>query len=134
MSRILSSFVARMALGVNILIHGIVRLPKQDSFSAWMVDLYKDSMLPSSVVQLWSYAVPYIETTLGALVIIGLFTRQTLFALGLFLVALILGSCLIEKWEWAAFQMIYILFVCYLLQNVEHQRYTVDGFLARFKN
>lgn len=121
--------VARIILGINIWAHGVVRVPSLNSFSEWMVGLYKDCILPLPLVQAWSYAVPFIELFLGGLLVVGLFSRNVLLALGGYLAMLVLGSCLIQKWEWAAFQMIYALFVSFLLYNLGYNGFSIDRLL-----
>lgn len=123
--------VARVVLGINMWAHGMVRIPALESFSSWMAGMYGDSILPASMVHMWSYAVPFIEFLLGGLLVLGLFTRQVLLALGAYMAVLVLGSCLIEKWEWAAFQMIYTLFVCLLIYNQQYNSYSIDRLISR---
>lgn len=122
----LAYLMLRLTMGVNMFVHGLVRLPKLDAFNIWMVDYFKDTFLPEFMVSLLAYSIPFIELIIGIFLIIGLFTRKTLIAGALLIVVLLFGACLKENWEWAAFQMIYALFYFALSYFIDLNRFSVD--------
>lgn len=116
----------RLALGLSLFGHGLVRLPKLGAFSTWMVGVFEKSMLPAVLVAPFSYALPIAEFLAGALVLLGLFTKQGLQLAGLICLALIFGTTLIENWEALPSQMIHIAFVAFLLANIKDNSFSLD--------
>ncbi|WP_219921403.1 DoxX family membrane protein [Rufibacter sp. XAAS-G3-1] len=72
--------LAHLPLALSFFGHGLVRLPKLDKFSQWVVGEFQGSMLPSALVQPFSYVLPLLELLIGLLLLIGLFTRSALIA------------------------------------------------------
>jgi thiosulfate dehydrogenase [quinone] large subunit len=122
----LAYFLLRITLGLNFLGHGLVRIPKIDGFRTWMVGEFQNSILPNFLASTFASVLPFIEFGVGLLLILGLFTRQTLFAGALVMISLIFGSCLIEKWEFVGFQMIYAIFFYLLIHNLANNALTLD--------
>lgn len=121
----------RLAIGVSLFGHGLVRMPKLDGFSRWMVTSFKDSMLPEFVVLPFSYILPFLELITGCLIIVGLFTRQALVAAAVVMIVLILGSTLIESWEAVSVQLVHVAFLAGLLHFSKANAYSIDSFLQR---
>lgn len=121
----------RLAIGASMFGHGLVRLPKLDKFSGWMVGSFKDSMLPSALVTPFSYALPIAEFLIGLLLIIGLMTRQSLVAGGIVMILLILGTTLIENWEALVSQLLHVAFFAILLSNISYNSYAIDKLLKK---
>lgn len=119
----LGYFILRLALGINILTHGLVRLPHLDEFASTMVSSFENTFLPLPMVEGFAYVLPFLETIIGALIIVGLFSRQVLFLGGLLMAFLIFGTCLEQDWAVASRQMVYILFYYFLLVNREEYNY-----------
>jgi len=121
----------RLAIGASMFGHGLVRLPKLAGFSSWMVGSFEKSMLPLALVRPFSYALPILEFTVGLLLITGLFTKASLIAGALIMVALIFGTTLIESWDAITSQLIHAAFFAVLLQFVQYNTYAVDSLLKR---
>jgi len=121
----------RLAIGASMFGHGLVRLPKLAGFSSWMVGSFEKSMLPLALVRPFSYALPILEFTVGLLLITGLFTKASLIAGALIMVALIFGTTLIESWDAITSQLIHAAFFAALLQFVQYNTYAVDSLLKR---
>ena len=119
----------RITMGVNLLGHGLVRFSKLDTFRDWMVGAFQNSILPSFAVTAWGSDLPFLEFGIGLLLILGLFTYRASIAGALVIITLILGSTLIENWEWAGMQMIYALFFYFLISNVENDAFSLSNFL-----
>lgn len=121
----------RLAMGVNMFVHGLVRFPKLDEFSNWMVGYFQNTFLPDYLVSILAYSIPFVEFIVGILLILGLFTRQALLVGALLMVVLLFGSCLKENWEWAAFQMIYAIFFFMLSYFIELNKISLDKLRER---
>ncbi len=119
--------LARLAVAVSLFGHGLVRLPKLNGFSNWMVKQFQASMLPKILVVPFSYILPIAEFSIGLLLIVGLFTRQALVAGSIVMLLLIFGSCMIEEWDAIPSQLIHVLFFAVLLSYVnEYNSFAID--------
>lgn len=127
----LSYLLARLVMAASMFGHGLVRLPKLQGFSHWMLENFSASMMPVALVKPFSLALPILEFIVGLLLIAGLFTRAALVAGAFIMISLIVGSCLIEKWEWVTFQMFYGLYFALLLAHIKHNRYSLDARLGK---
>lgn len=123
--------ISRLAVGLSFFGHGLVRLPKLEGFSHWMVAQFSKSMLPEALVVPLSYALPILEFISGLLIVVGLFTRQGLLLAGLVSLALIFGTTMIENWEALPSQLIHVAFLSVLLACLPHNSYAVDKLIKR---
>ena len=109
-------FCFRILVGVNLFFHGFMRV--WTGVSAWEVPqaaAFTDTFLPMPLVHLSLYSIPYIEVTLGALIILGLLTRWALIG-GLTLMLLLLVGHLVRQfWSGAHTVMHYGLYYWILL-------------------
>jgi len=122
-----SSFLLlRLAIGTSMLGHGLVRLPKLQTFSHWMVGSFVKSILPQALVIPFSYVLPIAEFIIGLLLVTGLFTKPALVAGSLVMIVLILGSCMIENWEVLPSQLIHVAFFTILLQFINSNTLAID--------
>ncbi|MDD4515302.1 MauE/DoxX family redox-associated membrane protein [Massilibacteroides sp.] len=112
-------FFIRLPVALSLLGHGLVRLPKLRMFSEWMVEAMEKSFLPSTLVTVWSYALPFIELILGVLLLIGYKAKYSIYA-GLALMGvLIFGSTSVEDWGAIEAQLIHSVYLFALLWYVE---------------
>lgn len=123
----LTFVILRLAIGASMFGHGLVRLPKLNGFSHWMVGTFEKSMLPKFMVTPFSYLLPIAEFTIGVLLLSGLFTKPALVAGGAVMIILILGSCMIENWEIIPSQLIHAAFFAVLLQFAANNTYSLDN-------
>ena len=121
----------RVAMGVNMLGHGLARIPKLDAFSDNMVTNFQKSWLPSLSIKIFWLALPFAEFLIGLLLIIGLFTYRTSVAGAILIILLLFGSSTIENWEAMGIQMIYALFFYQLITQINNNSYAADHL---FKN
>jgi thiosulfate dehydrogenase [quinone] large subunit len=124
--------LARLAVGMSMFGHGLVRLPKLHGFSSWMLGKFEKSMLPDILVEPFSYALPVAEFIIGILLLLGLFTRQALIAGGVLMVSLIFGSSMIEEWNAIPSQLFHTAFFSVLLCFVDaHNRLSADNLIKK---
>ena len=119
--------ILRLIMGFNFFVHGLVRIPKLESFSNWMLGLFKDSLIPEILILPFSYSLPFIELIIGFLLIIGFKTMKAINAGNIIILCLVTGSCLIEKWNMAGGQMLYALFFFILAVFVENNDISLDS-------
>lgn len=124
-------FLLRLAMGINLLAHGLVRIPKIETFSNWMINLYKETILPEIFISSFAKILPFAELTIGVFLIFGLFTYRTCLAGGILMIILIFGSCWVEQWEWVGFQMVYVLFFYLLIDTTRNNHFSIDNLLQK---
>jgi thiosulfate dehydrogenase [quinone] large subunit len=120
----------RMAIGMSMLIHGVARLPKISAFVAATVKMFAASPLPAFAVDAFARITPFVELGIGILVFFGLRTRLGLTLGGIWMVALIFGATLIEKYDIVGIQLIYALIFFQLLQHFDRNRLSIDILIA----
>lgn len=92
-------FFLRLPIAISLVGHGLVRLPKLEMFSNWMVTSMEKSAIPSFLIVPFSYILPIVEFLIGLSLLIGFQTKYTIYS-GLVLMSLlILGSASIENWS-----------------------------------
>lgn len=123
----LAHAIARVAMGVNIAMHGLVRLPDLDGFASGLVTQFSETLLPASLVYLSGYGIVFAEVVIGLLLLVGLRLRGTLVAGMALMILLLFGTCLIQNWGTASSQMIYIAYYAVLLATLGYDRYSVDA-------
>ena len=119
-------FLLRLVIGASMFGHGLVRIPKLQAFSSWMVGSFEKSLLPKFLVVPFSYSLPITELVIGLLLIIGLFTKPALVAASIVMVILVLGTALVENWEALPSQLIHAAFFALLLQFIVNNTISLD--------
>ncbi len=132
LGRALGYFILRLSLGVDMIMHYVVRTwgISQD-FVPVTEKMFVGNLLPMSWVHYFLTYLPYFEGLLGILLILGLWSRMALTAEGLLVTVLLFGTALRSDWTVVSHQMIYILFVFILLAVEQYDYFSVDSLLAR---
>lgn len=124
--KILAYLLLRIALGINMLMHGIVRLPNMDAFVEGVSKGFEDTWLPQSLVTGFAYFLPYAEGLIGMLILAGAWTRWALFSGGILMSMLIFGKTLQQEWATVGTQMVYVLSFFFALFFIEFNAYSID--------
>jgi thiosulfate dehydrogenase [quinone] large subunit len=82
-------------------------------------------MLPA-----FAAVLPWVETTLGALLVLGLFSRFTLIVGALVMTVLVVGTNLAQDWLVAGLQLPYCFIYYYLLIHLEQNSISLDSMLG----
>jgi thiosulfate dehydrogenase [quinone] large subunit len=132
LGRALGYFILRLSLGVDMLMHYVVRTwgVSQD-FVPVTEKMFVGNLLPMSWVHYFLTYLPYLEGVLGVLLIVGFLSRAAITVEGLLVTVLLFGTALRSDWTVVSHQMIYLLFVFLLLAVEEYDYFSVDVFLAR---
>jgi uncharacterized membrane protein YphA (DoxX/SURF4 family) len=127
--------IFRLALGINILIHGFGRIlgPGAGGFASKTAQMFVATPLPHWAVYGFLLAVPFIEAAVGVLLTLGLFTRWALAAGGLLMVCLIFGTGLRSDWPTVGIQMIYSIAYFLLLFCRDYNALSLDSLAGRFR-
>ena len=108
----LAFFTLRLALGVNELMHGVTRIFMNGGLTAFLnftQNQFKDAPLPVWQVRSFATVVPCCELVIGALLILGLWTRWVLAFAALLIVGIIFGTAMRGDWQIVFLQMFYSL-------------------------
>jgi len=125
--RSLARALSRISLGINLLMHGLVRLPSLGGFAQGMARDFSATMLPAALVHGFAVVLPFVELTIGALLVVGLWQRAVLSAGILLMVALVIGTALLQRWDTLTQQMIYVLLYAALLATRSWDRWSLDA-------
>ena len=121
----------RAILGLNIFLHGVVRLPNLDGFAEGLVSAFTDTILPDALVRLFAYGLAPVEAGIGVLLLIGWRTRGALVAGQVVMAALVFGTALRQEWGTLGTQMIYVSIYAALLFLHRFDGFGVDAWLDR---
>ena len=125
----------RLALGINFFGHGFFRIVSGvGTFAAHTVQNMSKGPLPQSLTSGFAYCIPWIEVTVGVLLIAGLATRYVLILGALFMIALTFGTTSIQNWASAGDQLVYSAVFFFLLWLVEANTISVDHLLTRSRS
>ncbi len=128
--RALARALLRLTLGINLVVHGLVRVPKLTAFAEGMARDFQPTILPSGLVHFFGLALPFAEAAVGALIVVGMFQRAALVAGAVLIAALVFGTALLQRWDTLTQQMIYALVYAALIATRSWDRWSLDA--ARF--
>jgi Predicted membrane protein len=128
--RHLAYAILRLTLAINILLHGLVRFPQLNQFARGLVQSFTKTPLPPEFVRLFAIMLPFIETVVGLLLLLGLWMRTALMIGGLWVAALAFGTALRSDWDTLGIQMIYAAIYYLLLANRRDNRFSIDNLSA----
>lgn len=120
----------RLALGLSVAVHGMVRLSIYSQFIAATVKQFAPTILPSGMVHIFAATLPWVESALGILIFFGAATRVALVLGALVMLPLLLGMNMLQQWEIVFIQLGYVAIYGYLLIDREWNWWSVDSLLA----
>ena len=133
-----AALLLRWALGMLFFFAGLGKFLSQGGASGaarWIVSEFDGTFLPTFLLAPYAFLLPYIEVVLGAVLILGLATRATLFLAGLLLISLAFGKVLLGDFDTVANNLNYVLIaaVAYWFASKD-DRYSVEGCWKLRKN
>jgi thiosulfate dehydrogenase [quinone] large subunit len=132
LGRALGYFILRLSLGVDMLMHYVVRTwGVSKDFVPVTEKMFEGNLLPISWVHTFLTILPYFEGVLGILLILGFLSRWAITAEGLLVTVLLFGTALRSDWTVVSHQMIYLLFVFILLAVEQYDYFSIDALLDR---
>ena len=106
----LAQLVIRIGLGITMLMHGLVRIPKLNTFVAKTGATFANTLLPPILTKAFLFTLPFIELVIGLLILVGgQFGKWGYLMGGILMGALLFGTTLKEDWSGAGNQLIYVI-------------------------
>jgi thiosulfate dehydrogenase (quinone) large subunit len=117
----------RMALGLNICMHGAVRWSAGlTNFAGSLVPMFQKTPLPVWSVYAFGCILPVVEAIIGACVLLGFQTRRALIAGSILMLILTFGSTLRQDWPTVGIQLTYSVVYSVLLAAIPFNSYCID--------
>ena len=131
----MAAFLLRFSLGVLFLFTALNKFLAPIGFlgvSQKLLDGFKNTYLPTWVVLSYVNVLPFVELSLGAVLLLGLFTREALTGCGLLLISLSFGKVVEQDYQTAAHNFNYVLIGALALWfSSRDNSYSLDGILGR---
>lgn len=101
--------IFRLTFGVNICFRGVVRITVNglDQFAAGLMKQFEPTWFPPFAVDSFAHVIPWVETAVGLMLILGLFTRPALVIGGLLMTSLTFGTMYLQNFDLAWLQLTY---------------------------
>jgi thiosulfate dehydrogenase [quinone] large subunit len=101
--------IFRLTFGVNICFRGVARIfvLGLDNFANGMIKQFSMTWIGPGLISPFAHTVPFIETTIGAMIILGLGTRYALIIGGLLMTSLTFGTMFLGDFTLAWLQLTY---------------------------
>lgn len=125
--------IFRLTFGVNICFRGIARIfvLGLDNFGAGMMKQFSATWFPPVFVNTFAHTLPWIESALGLMLILGLGTRPALIVGGLMMTGLTFGTMYLQDFTLAWLQLTYAIAFFLLLAARSWNVISVDAVLQR---
>jgi thiosulfate dehydrogenase [quinone] large subunit len=125
--------IFRLTFGVNLMLRGVDRIffMGLDNFGNGMVKQFSMTWLGPGLIQPFAHTIPWIEMVMGALLIVGLFTRPALVVGGLLMTALTFGTMFLRNFDLAWLQLTYAIAFFLLLATHAWNAISLDAMLGR---
>jgi len=121
--------IFRLTFGVNICFRGVARIfvLGLDNFGAGMMKQFSATAFPLGFVDIFAHTLPWIETAIGIMLILGLGTRYALIIGGLMMTALTFGTMFLQNFDLAWLQLTYAIAFFLLLAARAWNTISVDA-------
>jgi thiosulfate dehydrogenase [quinone] large subunit len=121
----------RITFGVIFLFNGIAKFRAGVGGFVGTMNQQFSGKLPAAMVMPFAYAIPFVETIGGALILFGLFTRVGLTLTGSLLIGLTFGLVILGQAQIVAHNLQYALVNFVLLWFLEFNGCSVDSLLRK---
>jgi thiosulfate dehydrogenase (quinone) large subunit len=123
--------IFRLSFGINICLRGVMRIVHgTDVFAGDLLKQFAAAPLPPAMITPFGHVLPWVESAIGLLLIVGLWTRPALILGGLMMAALTFGTMLIMNYNLALLQLTYSIAFFMLLAARSWDLISVDAMLG----
>jgi thiosulfate dehydrogenase [quinone] large subunit len=130
-NEILGHALLRIGLGLDFLAHGLARIAGLSAFAESTKGMFAKSGLAEPLVVITAYAIPPVELAVGVGILLGWFLRPALVIASVEMWVLLFGTSLIQKWDIAGVQLIYLFLLALLTASLRYDALSIDGFRRR---
>ena len=125
--------IFRLTFGVNLMFRGVDRVffLGLDNFGNGMVKQFEMTWIGAGMIQPFAHTIPWIEMVMGALIIVGLFSRPALVVGGLMMTSLTFGTMFLRNFDLAWLQLTYSIAFFLLLATHSWNLISLDAMLGR---
>jgi len=122
----------RLTFGVNVMMRGVVRIALgSPGFIAYMLKQFEAvPVMPPAFLVPFATVLPYVETLIGLMILVGFQTRTALIAGSLMITALTFGTMLRQDFTIAWLQLDYAIAFFLLLALRKWNVISVDGMMG----
>lgn len=123
--------IFRLTVGVNICFRGVARISilGLDNFANGMMEQFSATFFPPAFINAFAHTLPWIETAIGLMLIVGLGTRPALIVGGLMMTSLTFGSMILQNFNLAWLQLTYATVFFLLLATRSWNAISLDAVL-----
>jgi len=120
--------IFRVTLGLDIFMHGAMRyVTGVGVWEANQAELFESTILPMVLVHGFLLALPLLEIIIGALTIVGYYTRVALIAGAVMILSLVFGTGIRQDWTTVGSQMLYAAYYYFLIAKFEDNWLAIDS-------
>jgi len=120
----------RLTFGVNLFMRGVMRIYTGPlAFEQGMLKQFEGTPMPAAIIQPFALALPWLESAIGLMLILGLKTRIALIAGSLMMTVLTFGTMVRQDFQTAFLQLGYVLIFFVLLALRPWNRIAIDATL-----
>jgi thiosulfate dehydrogenase [quinone] large subunit len=124
--------IMRLTFGINLFMRGVMRIYLGTGmFAQGMVKQFEGTPMPRAIITPFALMLPWAETAIGLLIILGLQTRVALIAGSLMMTALTFGTMVRQDFQTAWLQLGYVLMFFLLLTLRSWNLISLDARLQR---
>jgi thiosulfate dehydrogenase [quinone] large subunit len=128
----LAYLIIRIGLGLNIFLHGFVRIRAgRHNFKKAIEAEFAGTILEGRTAGMFALYLPLIEFVTGLLLLAGLFTEPAIITGSLVMLFLIVGKSIKSDWQTVTFQMVYVAFYAVLEMLLEHNVLSADKLVSQ---
>lgn len=116
----------RVGIGVSLVAHAVPALLHLPDFVDRVRGMFAPLRLPAWMVVPFAWLIPPVEVALGTLTVLGVWTRLVIAASGVWMIALLAGSNVLERPDLVLPGLIYLVVYFLLLQFAELNVVSLD--------
>ncbi|HTN37738.1 MAG TPA: hypothetical protein VL053_11730 [Arachidicoccus sp.] len=114
----LAYHATRIAIGVSILFHGAVRLPKLQFFADSHLAMFSSTFIAGTPTLIMCYIIPFLEASTGILILLGGKLTRLGLTLGIVTMGILMfGASLAEKFDLLISMILHVILFYLLLIN-----------------
>ncbi len=118
----------RVTFGVNIFMRGVMRIYSgTGGFAQGMLKQFEGTPMPPAIIRPFALTLPWVESLIGLMIILGLKTRAALVAGSVMMTILTFGTMVRQDFQIAFLQLAYVIVFFLLLALRSWNVISVDG-------